>query len=393
MLRTEHKVDAVLALSHMRQPNDDALAAVCAEIGVDTILAGHDHHYGVTQVNGTFIFKSGTDFETFTTIDLAFGADGAVAVASHTRHDVAPAAAEDDQMAQTLAPFVAKVDAMLGETLCDSMQALDCRRDCLRLMEAPAGNLVADCMQAATGADVCLINGGTLRAERVIEQGPLTMRELFEVLPMMETVAVIKVTGAVLKKALENSVSKYPKKDGRFAQVAGVTFVFDPDRPAGDRVSRVLVGGKPAGVTTEYTLCSKEFICVDGKDGYDCFVGCPVLADGEAHPALPTFVQRHLAAIGKRGEPLEVAPEGRIMLAKDAAEQQAAAPPPEAPEAPAGLARGTTSKGSGLAMLSFAGKMKASAERARLALIARDVYGYDLGDPMATQQPIQRITR
>ena len=44
-------------------------------------------------------------------------------------------------------------------------------------------------------------------------------------------------------------------------------------------------------------------------------------------------------------------------------------------------------------MLSFAGKMKASAERARLALIARDVYGYDLGDPLATQQPIQHITR
>jgi len=203
------------------------------------------------------------------------------------------------------------VDAMLGATLCENVQPLDCRRDCLRLMEAPAGNLVADVMQAATGADVCMINGGTLRAERVIEAGPLTMRELFEILPMMETVAVIKVTGAKLIKALENSVSKYPKKDGRFAQVAGVTFVFDPDQPAGQRVMDVTVGGKPLKTAREYSLCSKEFICMDGKDGYDCFVGCPVLADGEAHPALPTFVQRHLAGLGKRGEKLQVEAEGR----------------------------------------------------------------------------------
>jgi len=278
------------------------------------------------------------------------------------------------------------------------VQPLDCRRDCLRLMEAPAGNLVADVMQAATGADVCMINGGTLRAERVIEAGPLTMRELFEILPMMETVAVIKVTGAKLIKALENSVSKYPKKDGRFAQVAGVTFVFDPDQPAGQRVMDVTVGGKPLKTAREYSLCSKEFICMDGKDGYDCFVGCPVIADGEAFSALPTFLQRHLAALGARGEQLKVEQDGRIMLAKDAAAAATAAAAAAtesaaaAPDLPAALLRTSSSKGSGLMMLSAAGKMKASAARARLAIIARDVYGHDDGDPLASRKPIQHIT-
>ena len=205
------------------------------------------------------------------------------------------------------------------------------------------------------------------------------------------------MTGEVLKRALENSVSKYPKKDGRFSQVAGVAFVFDPEKPAGSRVDTITVGGKPMSTSKEYTLCSKEFICVDGKDGYDCFVGCPVIADGEAFSALPTFVQRHLAAIGKRGEPLKVVTEGRILLAKDAAELAAAAPPAETPppegEAPpAPLARQGT-KGSGLMMLSVAGKMKASATRARLALMARDIYGHSQSDPSAVQQPMQKISR
>jgi 2',3'-cyclic-nucleotide 2'-phosphodiesterase (5'-nucleotidase family) len=45
-----HSCDVVLALTHMRQPNDDALARSCKAVGVHAILAGHDHHYGVTEV-------------------------------------------------------------------------------------------------------------------------------------------------------------------------------------------------------------------------------------------------------------------------------------------------------------------------------------------------------
>jgi hypothetical protein len=83
-------------------------------------------------------------------MELEITDGGDVSVSSHARHDV-PAeryGAGDASMVATLAPFVKKVDAMLGATLCENVQPLDCRRDCLRLMEAPAGNLVADVMQA-----------------------------------------------------------------------------------------------------------------------------------------------------------------------------------------------------------------------------------------------------
>lgn len=56
--------------------------------------------------------------------------------------------------------------------------------------------------------------------------------------------------------------------------------------------SLVLVLSPGAG-DTPTGLCSKEFICTEGKDGYDGFVDCPVLVDAEANPALPTLVQRH----------------------------------------------------------------------------------------------------
>ena len=39
-------------------------------------------------------------------------------------------------------------------------------------------------------------------------------------------------------QALENSVCQYPKMEGRFAQVAGVSFGFDPTCPPYSRIYR-----------------------------------------------------------------------------------------------------------------------------------------------------------
>ena len=81
-----HSVDLVVALTHMRQPNDEALAHACGPHShrdrggdgdggwIDLILAGHDHHYGVTENNGCKIFKSGTDFEVLSTVTVSFPA-------------------------------------------------------------------------------------------------------------------------------------------------------------------------------------------------------------------------------------------------------------------------------------------------------------------------------
>lgn len=56
-LKSIDNVDIVIALTHMRQPNDLILAEEVPEI--DVILGGHDHNYVCEKVNGTWIIKSG----------------------------------------------------------------------------------------------------------------------------------------------------------------------------------------------------------------------------------------------------------------------------------------------------------------------------------------------
>lgn len=62
--------DFIIALTHMRTPNDIKLAEQCNDI--DLILGGHDHVYEVSQVNNKYIVKSGTDFRQFSKITIQF---------------------------------------------------------------------------------------------------------------------------------------------------------------------------------------------------------------------------------------------------------------------------------------------------------------------------------
>jgi hypothetical protein len=76
VLRQEEKVDLVIALTHMRVPNDLKLGEQVSDI--DIILGGHDHHYEVTPChpNKTLMVKSGTDFRELTLLHIDVGHPG-----------------------------------------------------------------------------------------------------------------------------------------------------------------------------------------------------------------------------------------------------------------------------------------------------------------------------
>jgi len=73
--------DAVIALTHMRNPNDRRLAAEVPEL--DLILGGHDHEVLGIVENGVPVIKSGTDFRNFSRIRLCFTDCPAGAKAAH----------------------------------------------------------------------------------------------------------------------------------------------------------------------------------------------------------------------------------------------------------------------------------------------------------------------
>ena len=78
---------------------------------------------------------------------------------------------------------------------------------------------------------------------------------------------------------MENGVSMFPKLEGRFPQVSGISFAFDPEKPAGKRIDPefVKVGDEyldldPKSKKT-YRLATKAYLA-NGKDGYDVLAKC-----------------------------------------------------------------------------------------------------------------------
>jgi 2',3'-cyclic-nucleotide 2'-phosphodiesterase (5'-nucleotidase family) len=143
---------------------------------------------------------------------------------------------------------------------------LDSANRVVRGGEAAIGNLVADAMRAQTGAQIAIINGGSIRGNRQYAAGHrLTRRDILTDLPFGSKTVLTTVTGAQVRAALENGLSQIGA--GRFPQVSGMVVVAKANAPAGARVVSIEVDGKPLDPAKSYTLATYDFM-LRGGDGY-----------------------------------------------------------------------------------------------------------------------------
>ncbi|XP_012639516.1 snake venom 5'-nucleotidase-like [Microcebus murinus] len=290
----EEGADLVIAITHMKWGNDTRLAQRAE--AVNLILGGHDHDYGIKKVNETWIVKSGSDFKTLTKINIRlFGTSFQYVF---EKVDILNYLEEDSYIKAIVKDFTQNIQYMLKEVLCPIDMELDGREITVRRSESNLGNLVTNAMLEATRADVALLNSGTLRSDRIHPAGNFTLHDLLAILPIVDPVLVVRITGAQLLEALENGVYKYPALDGRFPQVAGIEFGFDPDAEPGHRIIRdtVKVQGQYLRKKKIYLLAIKEYIA-NGKDGYSVLKSCPRMFDTETAQVLSTVVMNHFESI------------------------------------------------------------------------------------------------
>ncbi|KAJ4289351.1 hypothetical protein N0V88_007102 [Collariella sp. IMI 366227] len=68
--------DIIIALTHMREPNDNKLATQLGGENIDIILGGHDHFYAHSLINGTHVLRSGSDFKQLSYLEVRRAAEG-----------------------------------------------------------------------------------------------------------------------------------------------------------------------------------------------------------------------------------------------------------------------------------------------------------------------------
>jgi len=276
----DHGIKTVIALTHLSMSEDKEVAR-CA--GVDVIIGGHEHSLLESVSGGAPIFKMTADGRELGQIDLNISkSTGAVESIDWKIIPVTNQIPDDPEFAvinRKYGKLLKELSQLVGRTRVE----LDARSAAGRRQETNIGDFISDAFRTATGADVAVLNGGSIRADEIIKAGPLTRREVLSLLPFKNKVVKVEVSGAVLRQVLEHGVARSAEdaEPGRFPQVSGIRYTFDARRPAGSRIVDVSINGKPLDLNRNYTLAATDYVAIDGGDGYAMFKGVRVLLPRE----------------------------------------------------------------------------------------------------------------
>ncbi|MFA4135072.1 MULTISPECIES: bifunctional UDP-sugar hydrolase/5'-nucleotidase [unclassified Brevibacillus] len=266
------EADHVIVVSHIGVNVDREIAKNVP--GIDLIVGGHSHTplKEPELVNGTYIVQDWEYGKSLGRADLYYLGKELVAFSGGLK-EYDEAVVADPDVDKMVKEIVSKIDTVMNVVIAKSEVPLDGDRALVRTKETNVGNLITDIMLERTKsikgyeADVALANGGGIRTQ--LPAGDITKKGLYTLLPFENnTLAVVEVTGEELKQALENGVSKVEEGAGRFPQVSGMSFTYNPTKPAGERVVEVKVGDKPLDLTKTYKLATIDFLAAGG-DGYE----------------------------------------------------------------------------------------------------------------------------
>jgi 5'-nucleotidase/UDP-sugar diphosphatase len=253
-------------LSHIGYAADRALAERVK--GIDVIVGGHSHTKIVrpVRIGNTLIVQAWEHGKALGVLDLTIREGKVVGYDGHLE-EVKPDPGKGDRgILALIEKYKQRMDTVLNDRIGEAKIDLDGEN--ARKRETNLGNFIADIMRQVSKADAALINGGTIRTN--IGRGEIRIKDVYSVLPFDNYIVAITLTGKQIVEALEHGVSGIEDAEGRFPQVAGLTFAYSPSAPKGSRIREVLIAGKPLDQGREYSVATNDFLAVGG-DGYRSF--------------------------------------------------------------------------------------------------------------------------
>lgn len=254
--------EQIILISHLQGINQDT--ALIKEIsGVDVVIAGGGdelltnnpadtlpglsvggpYPLEVTDVDGetVYVVTTAGEYRYVGQLFVQFDKNGDVVSVCEESNPVRIDTENGDATIQEaiVDPVAAYVANLAENILAITEVALNGIRQEVRTRETNQGNLIADALlwQAvqlagefnANTPQVALQNGGGIRNNTIITAGSdISELTTFDMLPFSNFVSIVEpLPAAQFKEVLENAVSQVEGVSGRFAQVAGFSFVYD----------------------------------------------------------------------------------------------------------------------------------------------------------------------
>jgi len=305
-------VNKIIVLSHSGYEVDKRVAAETT--GVDVIVGGHSNTYlsntsdrakgpYPTMVGNTAIVQAYAYGKFLGELNVTFDDEGNITEAVGEPVSMNADVPEDVVTKARIKELAVPLEEIRQKVVAQSATPIEGSRDVCRVQECEMGNLIADAMLERVrdqGISIAIANSGGIRAS--IDAGEVTMGEVLTVLPFQNTLSTFQIKGSGVIAALENGVSQVEEVKGRFPQVAGLKFTWDPGvAPNEGRIVEVLVkeGGNWVPVDPEkvYGVATNNYVR-GGGDGYKMFT-----TDGmnayDFGPDLADVMAEYMAAQGE----------------------------------------------------------------------------------------------
>lgn len=130
------------------------------------------------------------------------------------------------------------------------------------------GNTIVDAMRAEVDADFAFMNLGGVRSD--IKSGPVTYRNVFDVMPFDNQIVSFTCTGEFLKRIIETRVEG--SRHGLV--VSGVKVVYSKKRKNFDRVTSLNIAGQPWDPNKIYKCTTTDFL-MQGNAGLTLLTQVP----------------------------------------------------------------------------------------------------------------------
>lgn len=294
--KIDAETDLIIAITHMGIEDDTTLAAKVR--GLDIIVGGHSHTrlQKPRVVNGVVIVQAGARCENLGVLEVTVEHDK---VAAHDGKLI-QLWARPDRPQTRLSAFVDSINTEIEKTFDEVLAEL--KHDWERGRgESNIGNFLADAQRAAAQADVAFMNTNGIRAN--VGAGPLTRRELFEVLPFRNTLVTFQLSGAQLKKAV-----LFGLQAGDPLQTSGLKGTWRKKSDGSAEFLKLEVGGKPVDDKKMYVCAASDFMVGQGKKYFGFDIPAPNVSRQTLFDAVANEV--------RKAKVIATSIEGRLTLIK-----------------------------------------------------------------------------
>jgi S-sulfosulfanyl-L-cysteine sulfohydrolase len=252
-VRRDEGADLVVVLSHLGLPQDLKLA--CEVDGIDVLLSGHTHNRlrDPIRVNDAIVIQAGCHGAFVGRLDVEVEGKHVVA----HRYALLPVDdrfPEDAEMAALVTAAVEGRSADLGQVV--GVAGATLHR--YAMFGSTMDDVLLEALAETAGVRVAFSNGWRYGAP--IPPGPVTVEDLWSIVPTNPPVMTATLTGTELIDMLEENLERtfaadpFEQMGGYVKRMRGVRLYVKVENPRGHRIDRLFVADRPVEPDEAYEV-------------------------------------------------------------------------------------------------------------------------------------------